>query len=134
MEFKDRLKLYREELNIKTKTEMAEKIGIKRNLYSMLENGGRQPSKDVLEKLLILSNKPEEYWLYGITDEKEYIEKREEFKCLRDAIDQLSNIGLLKDTDEEFSSAVEEVLNAAMKADVIHILEKRKLQKNIEKE
>jgi transcriptional regulator with XRE-family HTH domain len=128
MNFNERLQEFREKLKIKTKREMAKKMGISEQLYYMLENGTREPSKDILRKLFILSKLPEEYWLYGITEEKERLEKRGEFKCLKDAIDQLSAIGLLKATDEEFSSSVEEVLIAAMKADVSHILEKRKVQ------
>ncbi|MBK5243058.1 hypothetical protein, partial [Clostridium sp.] len=103
-------------------------------LYYMLENGTRDPSKDVLRKLFIFSKLPEEYWKYGTTDEKERIEKREEFKCLKDAIEQLSNIGLLKSTDKGFSSSVKEVLIAAMEADVSHLLEKQNLKKNNKKE
>lgn len=127
MEFSDRLKEFRLNLNIKTKAAMAEKLGIARTLYSMLENGNREPSKDVLEKLFLLSNKPEEYWLYGV-NENEYIEKRDDFKCLRDAINQLDEIGLL-DPDKDFSDGVKEVIAAAALADITHILEKRKKRK-----
>lgn len=121
-EFKERLKQYRQSLKIKTKREMAHKIGISEQLYYMLESGSRTPSKDVLQKLFLISKKPEEYWLYGI-DENEYINKREEFKCLRDAVEQLTKLGLLKD-DNKFSPAVMEVLDAAMKADVSHLVKK----------
>lgn len=125
LDFKDRLKEYRLNLDIKTKIEMAEKLGVARTLYSMLESGTREPSKDVLEKLFLLSNKPEEYWLYGITDEKEYLHKREEFKCLKDAIKQLDEIGLLS-LEKDFSDGVKEVILAAAIADITHILEKKK--------
>lgn len=128
LNFKDRLKEYRLSLNIKTKVAMAEKLGIARTLYIMLENGTREPSKDVLEKLFLLSNKPAEYWLYGVT-ENEYIDKREEFKCLKDAINQLDEIGLL-DLKKEFSDGVKEVILAAAIADITHILEKRTKNKN----
>lgn len=128
MEFKDRLESYRLGLGIKTKTEMAEKLGIKRNLYSMLEGGKREPSKDVLEKLFIATGKPEEYWRFGITDDKEYIKTREDFKCLKDAIDQLSKIGLIS-LDKEFTDGVKEVVLAAALADITHMLEKKKLDK-----
>ena len=134
MEFNERLKEFREKRKIKTKREMAKKINISEQLYYMLENGTRDPSKDVLRKLFIFSKLPEEYWKYGITDEKERIEKREEFKCLKDAIEQLSNIGLLKNTDKVFSSSVKEVLIAAMEADVSHLLEKQNLKKDNKKE
>jgi transcriptional regulator with XRE-family HTH domain len=123
LEFKDRLKNYRLSLNIKTKVAMSEKLGIARTLYTMLENGTREPSKDVLEKLFLLSGKPEEYWLYGIEDD-EYISKRKEFKCLKDAVNQLMQIGLLKSEKDYDKPTVHEVLDAAMRADVIHLIEK----------
>lgn len=125
MEFKDRLEKYRSELGIKTKVEMANKLGIARTLYIMLENGTREPSRDVLEKLLILSNLPEEYWKYGVSEEKEYLNKRDEFKCLKDAYEQLNEIGLL-DLDKGFSEGVKEVILAAALADFTHMLEKAK--------
>ena len=124
MEFKDRLKKYRLELAIKTKIEMAGKLGVARTLYSMLEGGTREPSKDVLEKLVLQSDRPEEYWLYGVS-KNEYIEKREEFKCMKDAIKQLKEIGLLG-VEKGYSDAVKEVLLAAALADTTHILEKEK--------
>ncbi len=126
--FNERLKEYRESLKIKTKREMAHKIGISEQLYYMLENGSRDPSKDVLEKLFLVSKKPEEYWLYGVT-ENEYIDKRKEFKCLRDAVNQLMQIGLLKNEEDYNKPTVQEVLDAAMKADVLHLIEKSKNNK-----
>ena len=130
----DRLKKFKNELGLESNKEMATLLKIGESFYSSIENGKKPVSKNVLQRLIVLSMLPEEYWKYGITDENERIEKRGEFKCLKDAIEQLSNIGLLKVTDKEFSSSVEEVLIAAMKADVTHILEKRKLEKDIEKE
>lgn len=129
MKFKDRLKEYRLELGIKTKVEMAQKLGIVRTLYSMLENGSREPSRDVLEKLFLMSEKPEEYWLYGITDEKEYLNTREEFKCSKDSFNQLDEIGMLKE-GWELSETVKEVILAAAIADYTHLLEKRKMKKD----
>lgn len=126
--FNERLKEYREALKIKTKREMAHKIGISEQLYYMLENGSRDPSKDVLEKLFLLSKKPEEYWLYGISED-EYIEKREEFKCSRDAAYQLMKIGLLKSKEDYNNPTVQEVLSAALKADIFHLIEKSKNNK-----
>ena len=128
----DRLRKYKKELGIESNKEMATLLKIGESFYSSIENGKKPVSKNVLQRLVVLSKMPEEYWKYGITDEKERIEKREDFKCLKDAIDQLSHIGLLKSNGEEFSSSVEEVLIAAMKADVTHILDKQKLKNNKE--
>lgn len=125
MEFKDRLKEYRTSLGIIQKNEMAKKLGIARTLYSMLENGTREPSKDVLEKLFIDSDKPSEYWIYGIADMKEYLNVREEFKCLRDAFEQLDELGEIE-AGEEFSVEAKEILSAAAFADTMHLLEKKK--------
>lgn len=130
----DRLKRFKSELDIGSNKEMATLLKIGESFYSSIESGKKPVSKNVLQRLVVLSKLPEEYWKYGITDEKERIEKREDFKCLKDAIEQLSNIGLLKSDDKKFSLSVEEVLIAAMKADVTHILEKQRLEKENKKE
>lgn len=124
MEFKDRLLNYRNELGIKTKIEMANKLGIARTLYGMLENGQRKPSQEVLDKLFLMTNKPEEYWLYGIEDD-EYTSTRKEFKMTERAVKQLIDIGLIK--DENLTDSVKEVLLAALKADIRHLLNKERL-------
>ncbi|GCD13046.1 helix-turn-helix domain-containing protein [Clostridium tagluense] len=131
MEFKDRLKEYRISLGITLKNEMAKRLGIARTLYSMLENGTREPSKDVLEKLFIDSDKPSEYWTYGITDIKEYLSIREEFKCSRDAFEQLSELGEIE-AGKEFSVEAKEILAAAAFADAMHLLEKKQSLKSID--
>ena len=130
----DRLKKFKNELGIESNKEMATLLKIGESFYSSIENGKKPVSKNVLQRLVVLSKMSEEYWVYGITDETERVEKREEFKCLKDAIEQLSNIGLLKSTDKGFSSSVKEVLIAAMEADVSHLLEKQNLKKNNKKE
>lgn len=127
MEFKDRLKCYREELNIKTHTEMSEKLGISRSLYGMLENGNRKASKEVLDALVSLSNKNEEYWVYGVTSDDELIRLREEFKCLKMAIDRLEGTNALDlGSNGEWSQDIERLLLSALKADILHIQLKEK--------
>ena len=131
----DRLKLYKRELEIESQKEMATLLKISESFYSLIENGKKPVSKNVLRRLVILSGKPDEYWKYGITDEKEYLQKRGEFKSLKYAIDQLTSIGLLKDEDVDFNGnanfndSVKEVLIAAMYSDVVHIIDKRKMLK-----
>jgi len=127
MEFKDRLKEYREELKIKTKQEMANKLNITRSLYSMLENGARKPSQDVLDKLVRASNKPEEYWIYGITQEKEYLEKRDEFKSTKRAYKELKSLGLAKDLSN-LDDTEKHILLLALSADLKHLEEKEKYE------
>lgn len=123
MNFNDRLKEYREKLGIETKREMADKLGISEQLYSMLEVGSRNPSKKVLHKLVDFSGLPEEYWVYGVIDDKS-INDREELKDTKESIKLLINLGIIK--DENLSSEAMEVLIAALKADIKHLLMKKK--------
>ncbi|MDU7250888.1 MAG: helix-turn-helix transcriptional regulator [Clostridium sp.] len=121
--FNKRLLDYRLSLGIETKREMADKLEISEQLYNMLENGKRSPSQKVLDKLFLISNKPEEYWLYGIDSEHDYLEKRDEFKMIKRTVYQLIELNMIE--DEDFSPAVEEVLLAALKADIKHIIKKK---------
>jgi transcriptional regulator with XRE-family HTH domain len=68
--FNERLEEYRKNLQI-TKRELAEKLEMSESYYNMIENGKRNPSRTFILKLVALSGKPEEYWIYGIND-KEY--------------------------------------------------------------
>ncbi|HBJ1645852.1 TPA: helix-turn-helix domain-containing protein [Clostridium botulinum] len=80
--FNERLLNYRiNEIKIDSKREMAKKIGISEQLYAMVERGDRKPSKDFLNKLVLLSNLKEEYWIYGISEDNIYSKKIE--YCLR---------------------------------------------------
>ncbi|WP_462427218.1 helix-turn-helix transcriptional regulator [Fusobacterium varium] len=123
-EFKDRLRDYRAQLGIATQTEMAERIGITRQLYSNLENG-KSPSKNVINKLVSDSNMPAEYWVYGVTTEK-YINERQEFKCLYTMLDRLIDTDLLNLKDGDWSPEVKEMLLSALRADITHMLLKKK--------
>lgn len=123
-DFSKRLLDYRLSLGIETKREMSEKLEISEQLYNMLENGKRPPSQKVLDKLFMISNKPEEYWLYGVESESDFLEKRDEFKMVKRAVYQLIELNMID--SENFSSAVEQVLIAALKADVKHILTLKK--------
>lgn len=126
----DRLKKFKNELGIESNKEMATLLKIGESFYSSIESGKKPVSKNVLQRLVVLSKLPEEYWRYGITDETERIEKREEFKCLNDAFKQLSDIGLIN-VDKEFSAGVKEVILAAAIADYTHKLEKQKLENKV---
>lgn len=126
----DRLKKFKNELGIESNKEMATLLKIGESFYSSIESGKKPVSKNVLQRLVVLSKLPEEYWRYGITDETERIEKREEFKCLNDAFKQLSDIGLIN-VDKEFSAGVKEVILAAAMADYTHKLEKQKLENEV---
>lgn len=121
--FNERLKKYRVELGIAKKKQMAQKLGISEQLYSMLESGSRKPSNDVMKKLVEFSGIAEEYWEYGNIGSKT-LEEREELKDTKDSINLLINLGLIK--DENLTDETLEVLIAALKADIKHILLKKK--------
>lgn len=123
MKFNDRLKDFRTKLGIETKREMADKVGISEQLYSMLEVGSRNPSKKVLKNLVELSGLPEEYWVYGVINDKS-INEREVLKDTKESINLLINLGIIK--DENLSKEAMEVLTAALKADIKHLLLKKK--------
>ena len=105
--FNKRLKNYREEnLKISTKKEMAEKLGISEQLYAMVERGARNPSKDFLKKLVTYSNLPEEYWIYGVKNENEFVDKRKVFKSIESTVYDLIDDGIISDIN--FDSDIEE--------------------------
>lgn len=136
MLFTDRLTKFREELGL-NKKELAEELGVKDAYYSMIENGKRSPSKSFLESLVAFSKKPEEYWLYGIEEDKTYINVREEFKCVKIATEQLLNLNLdvkdlfKKNDDNEIvihKNSIEELLVAALKADIEYLKAKQNIK------
>lgn len=129
MLFSERLKKYRESKNL-LKKEFAEKLEVSESYYNMIENGKRNPSKSFIEKLVCESSKPEEYWIYGI-NETEYINIREDLKCVKKAIDQIIDLDLVKDVDKLFNGnypegTLEELIIVALKADIEYLLKKRK--------
>lgn len=125
--FNKRLKDYRENhLKISTKKEMAENLGVSEQLYAMVERGARNPSKDFLKKLVTYSSLPEEYWMYGVKSENEFINKRRLFKSIESTVCDLIEDGSISDIN--FDSDIEDVLITALKADIQHILLKRKKQ------
>lgn len=122
--FKERLENYRVNIcNIGTKREMAKKLNISEQLYAMFERGAREPSKKFLKSLTDFSGIPESYWLYGIEDE--YIENRNEFSCVKSAVNTLIEEGLI-DSRLELDKDTEDILLTALKADIKHIFKKIK--------
>lgn len=123
MNFNERLKEYREKLGFKTKQEFANKLGMKVSLYTKLENGDRKPSENALKAIVDFSGLPEIYWIYGILD-NEYFQNREILSSTKECIEMLIKIGVIKDTD--LNNEIKEVIFAALKADIKHLLEKNK--------
>lgn len=129
--FCKRLQLFREKLKI-NKREMSSKLNISESYYNLIESGKREPSKTVLNKLVILSNKPDEYWLYGIEDNNKIIQVREEFKCSRAAFTYLLNCKELNDViiDNLFDKIIdnanetEKLILKGIKADLQHLYKK----------
>ncbi|AKA68494.1 helix-turn-helix domain-containing protein [Clostridium scatologenes] len=132
--FNERLKKYRENKNL-LKKEFAEKLEVSESYYNMIENGKRNPSKAFIEKLVCESSMPEEYWIYGIK-ENEYINVREDLKCVKKAVEQIIDLDLVKDVDKLFNGSypegtLEELLIVALKADIECLLEKKNTNKEI---
>lgn len=121
MDFKERLKQFRKELGFESKREFSKKLGVSENVYYMTENGTRKPSKRFLEQLVCLSSKPTEYWLYGVEDQKEYLEIRENFKMLKYVLE-----GLKDDFKQngKFSEEEKQMILIAAQADIKHLIEK----------
>lgn len=119
--FTERLRQYREGLEL-TKKEMADKLGVSAPFYNYIENGKKGASRNFMIKLVAESNKPEEYWLYGI-EEGNYIDVREDLKCTKKAIEQIVELGLVSNVDDLFNGnykkgTLEELLISALKADI----------------
>ena len=91
--FTNRLENYRKSLGF-TKRRLADELGDKDNNYNYFENGKRNPSKGFMIKLVTYSNKPEEYWLHGISEE-EYVVVRNKFKCINTVVDQIVKMHLI---------------------------------------
>lgn len=129
MDFKDRLANYRKSLNI-TKREMADVLHISESYYNLVENGKREPSKNFLFSLVADSGKPEEYWLYGISDE-EYRKTRDIAKSTRISLEQIAELKLLDTLDSLFKdyepkNVAETLLIAAIKSDLSYIIQPKK--------
>lgn len=67
--FEQRLKKYRESKGL-LKYKFAKNLDISESFYNMIENGRKNPSKNFLIKLVAESKKPEEFWLYGVEENK----------------------------------------------------------------
>lgn len=132
--FCERLKTFRIDNHL-MKKELAEKLDISDSYYNLIESGKREPSKTVMYRLVLLSDMPEEYWRFGISDKDEIIEVRDDFKCFRAAFDYYYNIGELdKSVIEnlfnkiEPENEMERMFLKGMKADAYHLYEKKKRQ------
>jgi len=127
--FNDRLEKYRNELHLRKK-EMADKLQISESYYSLIESGKRNSSKNFIEKLVLISELPEEYWIYGINTE-DYVDTRDEFKSLKKALDTVLELGSVKNVNEFFDQnnnpkdSLGRLLIAALKADINCMIEKR---------
>ena len=118
--FSKRLEEYRIKLHLKKK-EMADSLDISESYYSLIENGKRNPSKAVIEKLVVISELPEEYW----------IDVRDDFKSLKKALDtvaewtSVTESSQIFDDDNNPKDPIGKLLISAFRADLDHILAKR---------
>lgn len=128
--FNERLEKYRNELHLR-KMEMADTLDVSESYYSLIENGKRNPSKNFIEKLTLISELPEEYWVYGI-NKKDYINTRAKFKSLNKALDTILELDPFENADKLFDKdnnpldSLGKLLIAALKADINYMIEKKK--------
>lgn len=126
--FNERLEKYRSEFHF-NKTEMAHKLEVSDSYYSLIESGKRNPSKNFIEKLVSLSEIPEEYWLYGISKE-DYLSASYDFKVLRKTLDTIIELSTIKSGNEIFDQnnnpkdSLGRLIIAALKADIECMIEK----------
>jgi transcriptional regulator with XRE-family HTH domain len=126
--FNERLEKYRTDLNLKKK-EMADKLHVSESYYSLIDNGKRTPSKTFIQKLVLISELPEEYWIYGINTD-DYVNTRDDFKSLKKALDTVLELSCIKNVNEIFDQhnnakdLLGKLLIAALKADIACMIEK----------
>jgi len=127
--FNERLEKYRNELQLK-KREMADKLEVSESYYSLIASRKRNPSKKLIEKLVLISELPEEFWIYGINKD-DYVNTRDDFKSLKKAIETVLEIVPINSSDEIFDQhnnpkdSLGQLLIAALKADINYMIEKR---------
>ncbi|NFS11756.1 UNVERIFIED_ORG: hypothetical protein B2H98_05535 [Clostridium botulinum] len=140
--FYTRLENYRNSLNL-NKRELADKLQVSESYYNMIENGKRNPSKTFMIKLVDFSNKPEEYWIYGI-DENNYLNSRDDLKSTFEAVKLLIKSNALKDESDvesklfksiDFDSLdlVDQLILTALKTDIEYLITKTKNKVNLPK-
>lgn len=128
--FINRLRDYRNELHLKM-NEMATKLDVSESYYSLIENGKRSPSKNLIEKLVSISNLPEEYWFYGISKD-DYANTRSEFKSLKKALGTVLELNTISDVNDIFDEynnprdSLGKLFIAALKSDISYILANQK--------
>lgn len=131
MNFTDRLKKFRNEKGL-NQTELGELIGVKKSYYSQIENNKKSPSRNFINSLVAISGLPEEYWLYGV-EEKDYIDNRIEYKCIQRAFEQILELNIIDDVTklriEVPEGSIEELIVSAIKADLEHLINKKKEKK-----
>lgn len=126
--FNERLEKYRCEFYF-NKTKIAHKLEVSDSYYSLIESGKRKPSKNFIEKLVSLSEIPEEYWLYGISKE-DYLNASHDFKILKKTLDTILELSTIESTNEIFDhnnnpkDSLGRLLIAALKSDIECMKEK----------
>lgn len=113
--FYERLIEFRKELGL-NKRQMSNKLCMNESYYNAVEKGKRKPSRTVLESIVTFSNKPEEYWVYGIKDKKKEIEFSKTIEIFDKLIElNIDTDGLFKDVKK---GTIDELLSAALKRDL----------------
>lgn len=121
--FCERLKKFRQYLNL-NKRQMAKKLEVTESYYNVIENAKKKPSKNFVTKLVSISEKPEEYWMYGVQAKtesvtEEYLPKTFEVINMLIDLDLCDNI--LPDSFIDKYSGIEKTLLKAIKKDIDRI-------------
>lgn len=130
---KHRLEAYIESKNFNNKADFARWIGIDPNILYFVLTGRRPASRNFVDKLVMATGKPEEYWFYGVTDNTTFLDTREECKNTRRVVDDLLDLGLIDEdgvyTSDKNQDQAKQLIYLAAYSDIIHMLEKRKKDK-----
>lgn len=124
MDIGELIKDYRSKHGL-TSSGFAEQLSVSKQFLGQVENGHRGPGMKLVKKLVEITKLPYEYWM----GDEEYIRQREVLEKTNKLIDVLIENNLIKDEDDIFKEAFNEVLKSALRADIKHKIELKRLKK-----
>lgn len=105
---------------------MAELLGIKKAYYSLIFNGKRKPSKNLIMKLSIISGRPIEYWDGTV---EEYIQERSFLEKTSELLTVLIDNDLINNIEDIEDKKINETLMKAIKTDLKYKLKMKQRDK-----
>lgn len=125
MNMKYKLEKLQKETGLKG-MELAEKMGVTKQFYSVVKHGKRKPSKKMLKVLVELSGEPEVYWT-GELDK--YMQDHKSYEKINKLAEYLIEENLMTKPDDIFKPEFEELFRKAILADMAYKLEETKRNK-----